>query len=91
MYFFFKMVLQVWTRNICHFNITTYPMKKSAMARLQTRKRGTSILDLEAMRTMTTQPFPSWESRNTIQTEHLKFQEFSGSNYTLVLYQVLDI
>ena len=47
-------------------------MKKSAMARLQTRKRGTSILDLEAMSTMTTQPFPSSDSRNTIHTEHLK-------------------
>ena len=50
-------------------------MKKSAMARLQTRKRGTSILDLEAMRTMTTHPLPRRESRKTIQTEHLKLSD----------------
>ena len=54
--------------------VCPYPMKKSAMARLQTRKRGTSILDLEAMSTMTTQPFPSSDSRNTIHTEHLQKQ-----------------
>ena len=34
------------------------PIQKSAIARLQTRNRGTSILALEAIKTITTHPFP---------------------------------
>lgn len=43
-------------------------MKKSAAARLHTKKRGTSILLLENINTNTTVPFPSIAKRNTIHT-----------------------
>lgn len=67
------------------------PMKKSAAARLQTRKRGTSILLLENINTNTTVPFPSMASRNTTHTPQRNVHQSNRSwhgrkgpgNYTI--------
>ncbi len=46
------------------------PIKKSAQAKLQMRKRGTSILDRLRILTNKTQPLPSKASKKTIHTPH---------------------
>ena len=55
------------------------PMKKSAAARLQTKKRGTSILLRENTRTKTTVPLPNMARRNTIQTPQRKVHQSKRS------------
>ncbi|KFM83028.1 hypothetical protein X975_25866, partial [Stegodyphus mimosarum] len=50
-------------------------MKKSAIARLQTKNRGTSILLLPNKSTMTTTPLPSIASKNTTQTPQRKLHQ----------------
>ena len=59
-------------------------MKKSAKARLQMRKRGTSILVLLTMLTSSTVPLPSNANRKTIQTpqrsDHQPMRSSHGMN-----------
>lgn len=57
------------------------PIHKSDMARLQIRKRVTSILDLLVRETNSTVPFPRTASRNTIQTPHLKDHQPNKSSH----------
>ena len=49
------------------------------MARLHTKNLGTSIFPLDAMRTMTTHPFPKRANRKTIHTEHLRVHQSKRS------------
>lgn len=55
------------------------PMKKSAAAKLQTKNLGTSIFDLEKIKTNTTVPLPSIASRNTTHTPHLNVHQSNKS------------
>jgi len=54
-------------------------MKKSAMARLQTRNRGTSIFVRANTSTNTTVPFPIKANKKTTQTPHLKVHQSNKS------------
>ena len=54
-------------------------MKKSAMARLQTRNRGTSILVRAKIRTNTTVPFPMRANKNTTQTPQRRVHQSNRS------------